>query len=139
MNNKNSFLKLIIFGFIISYAIYFIYTYFVFILTFIVIYIVLLLQKYKLENKSLNSKITILNVIQNKKVFKKFQVIKITNMNIINNVVEVVEMQKNICVVCNIYCKKKCERCKTAYYCCIEHQRENWSYHKKICQSILQQ
>lgn len=138
MNNKNSFLKLIIFGFIISYAIYFIYTYFVFILTLIIIYILLLLQNYKVENKSLNSKITILNDIQNKKVFKKSPVINITNMNIINNVVEVVEMQKNICVVCKIYCKKKCKQCKIAYYCCLEHQRENWPHHKKICQTILQ-
>lgn len=140
MNNKNSFLKLIIFGFIISYAIYFIYTHIVFINTFIIIYILLLLQKYKLENKSLNIKITILNDIKKKQVFKKIPVINITNMKIINNAAEVVEMKKNVCVICNIYCKKKCGYCKTAYYCCLEHQKHDWAYHKQICnKSYLRQ
>jgi hypothetical protein len=137
MNNKNSFLKLIIFGFIISYAIYFIYTHFKFILTLIIIYIVLLLQKYKIENKALNIKITLLNETQKRKVFKKVTVTNIKNMNIINNVVK---MEKNICLVCNIYCKKKCGECKTAYYCCLEHQKHDWVYHKQICnKSYLRQ
>lgn len=118
MNNTNSILNLISNLVIISSVIYFIYTYFVCILIVLIMYIIILLQKYKIENKILNNKITILNN-KNAKVFKRVA----KNMG----------MKKRICVVCNITCKKKCERCKTAYYCCIEHQRENWPYHKTVC------
>ena len=31
---------------------------------------------------------------------------------------------------------KKCSGCNSIYYCCKEHQQENWSKHKFICQKL---
>ena len=138
MNTKEVFYKvllIILIMVIIQYIIFLIYKNIIFILIAIIIYIILVIQKYKIEVKALNSAITLLNVSdsQNKKVFKKVTIIK--NLNLINND-NSIEMKKNICVVCNIYCKKKCEQCKAAYYCCLEHQRQNWSSHKHICKKL---
>ena len=141
MYNNKGFLKLIIFVVIISLLIYFIYTYFTFILMLIIINIIIEIQKYKIKNKLLKNKINMLN---NKKPTKVFKIVNKNNgMNIINNMVEMntdiktkknlVKIEKNICVICNIYCKKKCGQCKTAYYCCVEHQIQDWKHHKTIC------
>lgn len=107
----------------------------------IIIYIIIGIQKYKIENNLLNNKIKMLNNKKHAKVFKILT--KNNHMNIIINGVEtnncteikknVVKMEKNICVVCNIYCKKKCGQCKTAYYCCLDHQIQDWKHHKPIC------
>ena len=36
------------------------------------------------------------------------------------------------CEVCNIQTKKMC-KCKLAYYCCEEHQKQDWKKHKSLC------
>lgn len=110
----------------------------------IIIYIIIWIEKYKIENKLLNNRINMLNNKKPAKVFK--MVAKHNNMNIINKSLEtnsdienkknLVKMEKNICVICNIYCKKKCGQCKTAYYCCAEHQIQDWKHHKTICKCI---
>lgn len=37
------------------------------------------------------------------------------------------------CAVCKTLCTKFCSKCKKAYYCCVEHQKEDRKAHKKIC------
>ncbi|XP_066261854.1 SET domain-containing protein SmydA-8-like [Euwallacea similis] len=37
------------------------------------------------------------------------------------------------CEVCKAVCTQKCSQCKSVYYCCSEHQRENWKDHKADC------
>ena len=37
------------------------------------------------------------------------------------------------CAVCGRYARKWCGRCKALAYCCMEHQKEDWKNHKKIC------
>lgn len=44
---------------------------------------------------------------------------------------------KNRCAVCDIECTKKCSKCQSVYYCCVEHQMTHWkSGHKKLCKLI---
>lgn len=42
---------------------------------------------------------------------------------------------KQICFsqTCNKQCHKTCGGCRIAYYCCPEHQAEQWSFHREIC------
>ncbi len=43
----------------------------------------------------------------------------------------------NRCAVCNMPATKRCQRCKSAYYCCREHQVSHWrSQHKSTCNVI---
>jgi hypothetical protein len=133
MNTKNIFCEIIIVFtiiIIIQYAIAFIFKNAIYIFIATIIYIGVLAEKYKIENMSLHHIITKLNHPHKGKVFNNC--IQIHNINIINEKKQV-EMKKNICVVCNIYCKRKCQKCKTAYYCCVEHQMKDWKCHKKIC------
>ena len=38
------------------------------------------------------------------------------------------------CVICGMSCTKRCSRCRSAYYCCQEHQRLDWKkWHKNKC------
>lgn len=38
-----------------------------------------------------------------------------------------------VCKVCETRCDTKCERCKSIWYCCREHQLQDWKRHKKNC------
>lgn len=40
------------------------------------------------------------------------------------------------CEICGILSSKCCPTCKSAYYCCAEHQKQDWKIHKKYCQTI---
>lgn len=37
---------------------------------------------------------------------------------------------------CNMPASKRCSRCKTTFYCSIEHQKEDWAVHKLNCPKI---
>jgi hypothetical protein len=37
------------------------------------------------------------------------------------------------CVVCGNEAPKRCSKCKMAYYCCNDHQKEDWKIHKSCC------
>lgn len=37
------------------------------------------------------------------------------------------------CIICANDAPFKCTACKTAYYCCAEHQKKDWSKHKINC------
>ena len=41
------------------------------------------------------------------------------------------------CNTCKVICSKllKCSKCKKAAYCCLACQKEDWSLHRKTCQS----
>ena len=39
-----------------------------------------------------------------------------------------------LCAVCGIVASQRCGRCKSAWYCSVEHQRQDWtSAHKVVC------
>ena len=41
------------------------------------------------------------------------------------------------CAVCaNVNDLRRCGKCGFVYYCCADHQRLNWLYHKEMCKSI---
>jgi hypothetical protein len=40
------------------------------------------------------------------------------------------------CSICGIESKMKCNRCKSAFYCSREHQKEAWASHKSICKQV---
>ncbi|EAT46912.1 AAEL001936-PA [Aedes aegypti] len=44
-----------------------------------------------------------------------------------------VEVHGGICPVCNQPAKKRCSGCSAAYYCSVEHQRQDWKNHKNVC------
>jgi len=46
-------------------------------------------------------------------------------------------MQPN-CTVCQQVGKYKCSNCKQAYYCSIQHQKEDWPQHKPTCTTHTQ-
>jgi hypothetical protein len=37
---------------------------------------------------------------------------------------------------CKAVSTQRCSRCKKAYYCSVEHQKENWKAHKILCSSF---
>jgi len=37
------------------------------------------------------------------------------------------------CAVCNNKASMYCSRCKVTFYCCAEHQKNDWKTHKKSC------
>lgn len=39
------------------------------------------------------------------------------------------------CQFCNQPATLRCSSCKTAAYCCKEHQKEDWKTHKNGCRS----
>lgn len=43
------------------------------------------------------------------------------------------EVHGGICPVCNQSAKKRCSGCSVAYYCSVEHQRQDWKHHKNVC------
>jgi len=47
------------------------------------------------------------------------------------------QMKKTIrvCKICGDEANLKCSRCSCIYYCCKEHQTEDWKVHKKVCVS----
>ena len=44
----------------------------------------------------------------------------------------------NYCKICNIETSLKCSRCKSIYYCSIEHQKIDWSIHKCECKDFVE-
>ena len=49
---------------------------------------------------------------------------------------------KNLYVLetsCHAVASKACARCKSVYYCCVEHQKEDWAKHKTRCKKICNQ
>jgi hypothetical protein len=63
-------------------------------------------------------------VMVDRLVGKSESVAKSGNMNI-----------DNICAVsmCSLPAPFQCSKCKEVYYCCVEHQKEDWKGHKKSC------
>lgn len=50
------------------------------------------------------------------------------------------EQQVRICQICRKVGEwKHCGKCRSVYYCGVEHQRQDWSEHKKLCQSKIEQ
>ncbi|XP_055598472.1 SET domain-containing protein SmydA-8-like [Uranotaenia lowii] len=43
------------------------------------------------------------------------------------------EVPGGICPVCNQPAKKRCSGCSSAYYCSVDHQRQDWKHHKNVC------
>ena len=41
------------------------------------------------------------------------------------------------CLLCNKLCDNICLRCKEAYYCSRDCQKEHWQVHKKNCRFII--
>ena len=42
------------------------------------------------------------------------------------------------CIVCGNKASQRCSACRTVYYCCRVHQREDWPNHKQECFALLQ-
>jgi hypothetical protein len=42
------------------------------------------------------------------------------------------------CIKCYKESKTICSLCKTAYYCCKEHQKEDWNRHKPLCKDYME-
>ena len=40
------------------------------------------------------------------------------------------------CNVCGVECKFRCSKCHTAYYCSVEHQKQEWATHKVKCKRL---
>lgn len=40
------------------------------------------------------------------------------------------------CKICGKECRRRCEKCPWIFYCCREHQIEDWPEHKKNCKNI---
>lgn len=45
-------------------------------------------------------------------------------------------MKCNMCGVIDEGKLSKCSRCKDAWYCCREHQKEHWKEHKPLCNKV---
>jgi hypothetical protein len=43
---------------------------------------------------------------------------------------------KEPCEICNKPSSFKCSVCKKVYYCSKKCQKENWKYHKGMCQTL---
>ncbi|XP_037828330.1 SET domain-containing protein SmydA-8 [Lucilia sericata] len=39
----------------------------------------------------------------------------------------------NPCTICKTETKNSCSNCKQVFYCCVEHQKQDWKNHKKNC------
>lgn len=39
----------------------------------------------------------------------------------------------NPCAICKTETKNSCSNCKQVFYCCVEHQKQDWKNHKKNC------
>ena len=37
------------------------------------------------------------------------------------------------CPICHQHATNRCSRCKSAWYCSVEHQRQHWKVHKPVC------
>ena len=44
----------------------------------------------------------------------------------------------NACAVCQAPATKRCSRCKTVWYCTVDHQRSHWKAHKADCNDSFQ-
>ena len=42
-------------------------------------------------------------------------------------------MFEKVCNVCKKEALKVCSRCKAVFYCCVEHQKDDWKQHKPNC------
>ncbi len=40
------------------------------------------------------------------------------------------------CAVCEKKCKTHCAKCKSVFYCCAEHQSNDWEFHKVVCKVL---
>uniref|UniRef100_A0A182SCU7 MYND-type domain-containing protein n=1 Tax=Anopheles maculatus TaxID=74869 RepID=A0A182SCU7_9DIPT len=40
---------------------------------------------------------------------------------------------EKICPICKKEASKRCSRCAMVYYCCVEHQQQDWKLHKATC------
>ncbi|KAL3821924.1 hypothetical protein ACHAXA_008964 [Cyclostephanos tholiformis] len=43
----------------------------------------------------------------------------------------------NRCAVCNMPSHKRCQRCKSAWYCDKEHQVSHWRAHRSTCDDVV--
>jgi SMC interacting uncharacterized protein involved in chromosome segregation len=43
------------------------------------------------------------------------------------------------CAVCAKEAPMRCGGCKRAFYCCKEHQKQDWKLHKKLCKELAAQ
>jgi hypothetical protein len=66
--------------------------------------------------------------------------------NCINGATELMKMfredqqkhdAENSCKVCGKYAgSKQCMRCKSVVYCSVEHQKQDWPFHKSVCKHL---
>ena len=43
---------------------------------------------------------------------------------------------KGSCAVCKKPAKTRCSACCKVFYCCVDHQKQDWKTHKLECQSF---
>jgi len=62
-----------------------------------------------------------------------FLVFDNTSFNALKTVSKEMMQISKSCNLCSAPSKSVCQKCKKIYYCCKEHQVQDWKEHKKVC------